>query len=491
MAKHLVLLCSKFHSELQALDRRELPPEEVELRTFSGNCERVSPLLDLLPEDVDPSGYETIDVVSGPCVSRLPETSDIEYGHHGTDLCFDVLVNPTTTRWYASRGYYMATPGWIRNWRSEIEPWGFDRETIREFFAPLEGGVLMLDTGVDDEASAHLAEFAEHVGRPSSTLPVGTDYLELFLAGIFLGRKLASRERAHSTERLRDQRVLSNYAMGLDFLRQLSATLSEREVVDFLIETFTMLFGPRKIRYLEAGSVPPGEVDPEYGEDGFRLPVRSGDEFFGVIRVEGLAFPEYRDRYLSVALGLLDVAGLAIANARRYETIRGLADTDGLTGVPNRRSFDEFLSKAWTRHAVDGKQMAILLVDVDYFKAYNDTYGHVMGDHCLRTIAEAIGRDCLRPSDLLARYGGEEFGVILVEADEEAAFEVAERIRRRIEDLEMEHEASDVSEAITVSIGLAAQVPGESRDPVDLVRRADEALYEAKEAGRNRTWRAR
>jgi diguanylate cyclase (GGDEF)-like protein/PAS domain S-box-containing protein len=168
------------------------------------------------------------------------------------------------------------------------------------------------------------------------------------------------------------------------------------------------------------------------------------------------------------------------------EALQSLAHKDGLTGLANRRSFDISL-EADLLHAVrENHSVSLLLCDVDHFKAYNDTYGHHDGDVCLKKVAKAVGGHILRATDLAARYGGEEFAIILPTSDLEGAFRVAERVRQSIFDLNVEHSSSATSDRITASLGVAAVIPKPGFKPSELIEMADQALYKAKEGGRNR-----
>jgi len=163
-----------------------------------------------------------------------------------------------------------------------------------------------------------------------------------------------------------------------------------------------------------------------------------------------------------------------------------LARQDVLTGTKNRRVFDEYLPRLWRQAASDGRSLAILVLDVDYFKAYNDRYGHQAGDVVLRQVALAIQRQARRPLDLVARYGGEEFAVILYDADCAGAHGIAERMRRAVEALAIEHRSSLTGAVLTISIGVAVVAPTAARNPSGALQLADEALYQAKAKGRNR-----
>jgi diguanylate cyclase (GGDEF)-like protein/PAS domain S-box-containing protein len=161
-----------------------------------------------------------------------------------------------------------------------------------------------------------------------------------------------------------------------------------------------------------------------------------------------------------------------------------LANIDALTGVANRRSFDEFLEDEWHRAIRTRTPTSLLMIDVDHFKQYNDKYGHVSGDHCLRSIAETIASSIHRSTDLLARYGGEEFAVVLPNTDINGAQSIAEQIQAALAQRRIPHEGRP-SGFVTVSIGCATQTPELRSLPIQLIEIADEALYRAKSAGRD------
>ncbi|MHB8720438.1 MAG: GGDEF domain-containing protein [Steroidobacteraceae bacterium] len=166
--------------------------------------------------------------------------------------------------------------------------------------------------------------------------------------------------------------------------------------------------------------------------------------------------------------------------------LREMVARDGLTGIQNRRMFDQHIERVWQQAVRDGERVAVLLADIDCFKDYNDRYGHQAGDECLRAVAVCLSQCARRPLDFVARYGGEEFAVILYEASREYVAEVLTRIQRSIAELNIPHEASRVASRLTVSIGAAFVLPSSARTYEGLIQLADEALYSAKEQGRNR-----
>lgn len=166
--------------------------------------------------------------------------------------------------------------------------------------------------------------------------------------------------------------------------------------------------------------------------------------------------------------------------------LEDLATHDGMTGIANHRRFQEFLQMEWRRATRYSRPLTLILLDVDYFKRYNDRYGHQAGDECLRKIARTLAGTVQRSNDLVARYGGEEFAAVLSETSQEGAAVVAERIRQAVEALEIPHEDSSIAAQVTVSLGAAVLLPGSVRDPSGMVKAADDALYRSKQEGRNR-----
>jgi adenylate cyclase len=189
--------------------------------------------------------------------------------------------------------------------------------------------------------------------------------------------------------------------------------------------------------------------------------------------------------WIPVATPLFSLTGSALAIAiYKTQDLHRLASLDGLTQVVNRRYFDEQLYNAWYKKIGDNEYLSVILCDVDFFKPYNDTYGHQAGDRCLQKVAQAMTQ-AVRSNDLVARYGGEEFVVILPNTDGKTAVKVAQNICNQIQKLEIPHSKSKVSEYVTLSCGVACMIPHEYSSPVSLIEDADKALYQAKEKGRN------
>ncbi|MDR3418094.1 MAG: GGDEF domain-containing protein [Nevskia sp.] len=166
--------------------------------------------------------------------------------------------------------------------------------------------------------------------------------------------------------------------------------------------------------------------------------------------------------------------------------LQALSNQDALTGIPNRRYFEDCLAQVWAAAKVKGRPVSLLMMDIDHFKSYNDHYGHLGGDDCLRRVAWGIKSTLRRTSDVAARYGGEEFAVVLPDTAAPDALAVAERIQQSIDALRLTHEKSPFFKRVTVSIGVASLQPAGTETPNRLIKVADDALYRAKSEGRHR-----
>jgi len=169
----------------------------------------------------------------------------------------------------------------------------------------------------------------------------------------------------------------------------------------------------------------------------------------------------------------------------RNRELKRLSSVDGLTGIANRRHFDEYLSAEWLRACRMGSVLSVILVDIDYFKVYNDAYGHLEGDQCLKRVAMALSEVTSRGGDLVARFGGEEFVLVLPLTSLEGAINLANKLRQKIYALRIPHVGSEVADRLTISVGVSALMPKTSQIKDDLLAQADQALYIAKGLGRN------
>lgn len=171
---------------------------------------------------------------------------------------------------------------------------------------------------------------------------------------------------------------------------------------------------------------------------------------------------------------------------RQRDVLARLSSLDGLTGLPNRRSLDTALEREWRRGTRSLRPISMIMIDIDHFKAYNDTCGHLAGDDCLKTVANILKEPLGRAGDLLGRYGGEEFLAILPDTAEAGALSVAQLIQQGVEALDIPHPSSPLGGRVTVSLGVATVAARKDQDYTTVLRAADQALYQAKQEGRNR-----
>lgn len=225
----------------------------------------------------------------------------------------------------------------------------------------------------------------------------------------------------------------------------------------------------------------------------YLVPIRHGRRLHGVLNIESTRTDlldaeacAVFDAVADLVAGAIHFARMADELTRANRKLEQLSMVDGLTGIANRRRFDQHLHAEWTRLAAAGAPLALLLVDADAFKLLNDASGHLYGDECLRTLARLCERACETPGDLAARFGGEELVVLLPGRGQQVAAGIAEALRCAVEAAAMPHCASPIAPHVTVSIGVAAMVPAASRPPELLIAAADRAMYAAKLQGRNR-----
>lgn len=168
------------------------------------------------------------------------------------------------------------------------------------------------------------------------------------------------------------------------------------------------------------------------------------------------------------------------------DMLENLSALDGLTNIPNRRRFDQVYAHEWSRAARNNTELSLLFIDIDHFKNYNDLYGHLAGDDCLKTVARALQSALRRTADFLVRFGGEEFVILLPDTNAQGCHHLAEKIRTTIQDLHIEHQASPVARYVTISIGAVTCIDIAHCDRAMLLDHADRLLYQAKHEGRNR-----
>lgn len=318
----------------------------------------------------------------------------------------------------------------------------------------------------------------------------------LAVSMVTIGLTLLERKRAGAVEALRRSEddlstILKNVGEGIIKLDSSFTILLVNEEFcnifgyseDELIGEELSVILPREHREVNIYGVWQNTGKSPFGVPGKRV------EMKGLHR-DGTVFPiELRtDKLMAAAAEEFYTCVIRNISERRQlvESLRDLSYFDELTSIANRRSHDKNLITEWNRAKRRNTPISIIMVDIDYFKNYNDYYGHAAGDECLRRVAQALQSIIVRAGDSIARYGGEEFSVILPGSNLASASYLAESMRKKIESLKIEHAGSKVSKYVTISLGAASAIPADDGYPEALVSAADDALYNAKDAGRNR-----
>jgi len=218
------------------------------------------------------------------------------------------------------------------------------------------------------------------------------------------------------------------------------------------------------------------------GADDYIVKMPHPIELIARIRHHSRAYIEHLEREAALKALQKEKQKLAAVNLE----LERLSSLDGLTGIANRRYFDDSFDREWRRAMRETEPLSLIMCDVDYFKLYNDSYGHQAGDECLKLVASSLNDAMQRPTDLVARYGGEEFVILLPGTHAHGAIRVAERVRQAVLDLKLPHEKSDAHDYVTISMGAATVAPMLKHRAEELLLAADKALYAAKGSGRNR-----
>ena len=326
-----VVICRHHHRELDVV-RRGGTLGKLEIIEVPSRCglpplseDELEPLLEVLADDV-------ICALGGPCL----QSAGVLLDDHGIDVaghCLENFVDATVLSGWVAEGAYLVSPGWLAEWRTQIERWGFDQPTARSFFAESMSSVFLIDTGTDSDAPRNLDEFAAFIGLEARRAEVGLGHFERELAHRIT--RWRARQDHEQVERSLDRasRETSTYALAFSQLGELAGVATEREAVLRVFDLFDMLCGAQRMLWLPIAGErrgPPlvrpaaAQIDERVGLDepgGLRLEIARDREPLGILEVGGLPHPERRDEYLNLALALSGVIGLAIANARSWEAL--------------------------------------------------------------------------------------------------------------------------------------------------------------------------
>jgi signal transduction histidine kinase len=343
-----IATCENFASEVAAVVAAEAWPDVAALH-FPSRCGRPRLEWDEL-HGLLPTGAQHLVLMGRACLAGLgtpppgfPSTQTVSL-----QQCFHLIAGPTLVDEAIDQGAYLVTPSWLANWRGHIAALGFGTDGAAELFREVARELVLLDTCLDPQSPARLAELSEAVGLPSRRVPVGLDHLRLSLSQLVMECRLTDARAASEVSRRRHAAELADQLAAMDLLATLARPRKEQEVIAAVEHLFQMLFGPAELHYLRfEGPLPTTHrpIPPALQEamrrlgtghawtpdgEGFMVRICDEGETLGVIAVERLAFPEYRDRYVNLALALTGVCGLAIVNARNR---RRLVEAEKLSSL--------------------------------------------------------------------------------------------------------------------------------------------------------------
>ena len=411
-----LLVCDYFKEEVE---RVTADLEGVAVAAFHADCDRqrrVEQLEQALARC--PEGSDVL-VVGSTCLNEVAERPEIarRCRFRLLEHTQSLLIDEERLAPLLAEGAHLVTPGMLREWRRVADGWGFDEGQAREFFARSVSRMVLLDTGVDAEAPARLAELADYVGRPAERIEVGLGHLRLALNNLLLEHRLARAE----TARRDTERRLGEFAMIYDLIGRMTELSEEPRVVDNILELFTMLCAPMASLYLPWGEEGPGEaVDPcggvpdegraaleallreggeraLFGDDGLLLAIRREGRPLGGLILTGLATPEHRERYLEAARAIVPVLALAIVNARAYGEIRRLNEALNEKVVSLdalNRELDAFA------YSVSHDLRAPLRVIEGYSRILTDEYAGELGDKAAHYL-ERVRANGVRMGELI------------------------------------------------------------------------------------------
>ncbi|MBI2851488.1 MAG: DUF1638 domain-containing protein [Chloroflexi bacterium] len=348
--KLCVIVCENFKREAGAVIQSERL-DDVILVTFDADCDPFSSGSDALVTLIADckEKYGRVYLVSGCCLPDPGSNAGGSETHENQNFtrCFDCFSSKAFNDWLAGQGAYLMTPGWLENWRRYIRSWGFDRQTASDFFAESGKRLVLLDTGVYGDADKHLEEFAGFVGLPGEAIPIGLEMFQSILKNAVLEWRLRTDGRDSASNEAK--KPVSDYAMAFDLLGSLAGARTEAQAIENMLDLFTRMFAPGKLRFCSLANgrardlsntftvMNPAEIahyskamqdDFEWTESGsgFVLRVGEKDNPLGVLELDDLAFPQYREQYLALAMVMARVCAMAIINGRSYEEMAGLND---------------------------------------------------------------------------------------------------------------------------------------------------------------------
>jgi len=446
-------------------------------------------------EEISSDHDKKIIICGNNCeVARLEETSKETSVFKMSNYCFHHLTNELLIEYILEKGGYIITNGWLKTWEKRLRNDGFNQETARRFYGEFCKEIVLLDTGIDEDARGKLKEFSEYVGVPYRILKVGIASLEVYLKNVVYEWKMTQEEMeyAQSLEDLKKQGA--EYASVLSIIEQITGYTKKRDIINKIKELFQFIFGANKIRFLEAGENDEyflEYIEKEFGgreseyvvnkaNDYIVVKLTQNGETFGALEVGDFLFSENIYKYANFATSIARVSALAISNSSQYEMLERSRDEvtyisfhDSLTDLHNRNYFNKYV----TEHRIAGKG-AVFVCDIDGLKRINDELGHSAGDDLIIAAGQAL-KKAFRETDIVSRVGGDEFYIIMEEGDTA----VAEKVKRRIQAIIDDYNSSKENEQVQLSLSVGCFPIEELHVNIsweELIHEADKRMYTEK-----------
>ena len=365
-----ILVCSTYQKECEAIFQAE-GWKNVYLHTFPQACSHPQ-LRKRATEQIVQAGKEYADQTLRVCECfALPEPSQLGLNPNQVrhlDQCFYMLTHRSLVDFYMKQGAYLLTPGWLENWRGHLKNWGFDQQTGQIFFQECTLKLVLLDTGIHPDRETSLQEMGTYLDLPVEIMPIGTDFLQLYLSRIVSAWQTESSSEHTQAIITEANRKSADYAMAFDLITKLAQIQNESEAIETILDLFTMLFSPGRVSYcpviknefgvgIECQQDEEGqalmhrwmlESDEEYSwttaETGFFLRFHFHSETLGVLRVDEIKLPQYKQQYLNLSLSIAQICGLTIANARTFQMYQE-AETLANREKGNSETLREILSE--------------------------------------------------------------------------------------------------------------------------------------------------
>lgn len=346
--KLYILICELFLKEANAVIDSE-QYADVEVVAFPARCGQPhikENELASITNSID--NKSQVSIIGSCCLADLKESSaELKNCQlHLVDQCFYLFTNPSMIDDYTKQGAYLITPGWLIRWKLMIDRWGFDKKTAQDFFSEFCKKLILLDTGVEKNIPCHLEDFSGFVNRPFEVVPVCLDFFALYINKIVMAWQQKKMQSESDAILSVTRKQMADYSMAFDLISKLNQSFTETEIIDKIKEIFTILFAPKELFYMPVIDGKPETLhtmsDSKFdstlmqnkllnltkkynwteSEKGFIMRIAYQDEITGVILIDQIQFTEYKRHYLNLALYIVEVCGLAIANARTFQKIK-------------------------------------------------------------------------------------------------------------------------------------------------------------------------